>query len=110
MIRPSTSSRLNPNVIWVRSLVPKLKKSATSAISSARSAARGVSIIVPIVTSRRRRDPLHRLGDGLGDPAPGLDHLVAGHRERDHDLDHRLAARLGPDRAPPRRSARTCMA
>ena len=47
-MRLSTSSRLNPNVIWVRSLVPKLKKSASSAISSARSAARGVSIIVPM--------------------------------------------------------------
>ncbi len=37
--------------------MPKLKKSATSAISSARRAARGVSIMVPMVTSRRRRDP-----------------------------------------------------
>ena len=52
-MRPSTSSRLKPNVIWVRSLVPNEKKSATSAISSARMAARGVSIIVPIFTSRR---------------------------------------------------------
>ena len=34
-------------VIWVRSLVPKLKNSATSAISSAVSAPRGTSIIVP---------------------------------------------------------------
>ena len=41
------SSRLTPNVICVRSLVPKLKNSATSAISSAVSAARGISIIVP---------------------------------------------------------------
>ena len=57
MTRDSTSSRLNPNVICVRSLVPKLKKSATSAISSARTAARGVSIIVPIVMSSLRRDP-----------------------------------------------------
>ena len=47
MKRPSTSSRENPNVIWVRSLVPKEKNSATSAISSATSAARGVSTIVP---------------------------------------------------------------
>ena len=50
-MRLSTSSRLKPNVICVRSLVPKLKKSASSAISSAHSAARGVSIIVPMVMS-----------------------------------------------------------
>ena len=47
MNRPSMSSRENPNVICVRSLVPNEKNSATSAISSATSAARGVSIIVP---------------------------------------------------------------
>ena len=35
MNRPSTSSRENPNVIWVRSLVPNEKNSATSAISPA---------------------------------------------------------------------------
>ena len=51
IIRPSTSSRLNPRVICVRSLVPKLKKSASIAMSSARIHARGVSIIVPMVTS-----------------------------------------------------------
>ena len=37
----STSSRLKPNVVWVRSFVPKLKKSACVAISSAVTAARG---------------------------------------------------------------------
>ena len=42
-----TSSRLKPKVIWVRSLVPKLKNSATSAIWLATRAARGISIIVP---------------------------------------------------------------
>ncbi len=42
------SSRLKPNVIWVKSLVPKEKNSASSAIRSAVSAARGTSIIVPI--------------------------------------------------------------
>ena len=47
MKRPSTSSRENPNVICVRSLVPNEKNSATSAISPASSAARGVSTIVP---------------------------------------------------------------
>ena len=47
MIRPSTSSRENPNVIWVRSLVPKEKNSATAPMAAASMAARGVSIIVP---------------------------------------------------------------
>ena len=41
------SSRENPNVIWVKSLVPKQKKSASVAISSAVRAALGISIIVP---------------------------------------------------------------
>ena len=45
----STSSREKPHVIWVRSLVPKEKNSAASAISSAVTAARGSSIMVPIL-------------------------------------------------------------
>ena len=36
-----------PSPVWVRSLVPKLKNSAVCAISSAVSAPRGISIIVP---------------------------------------------------------------
>ena len=44
----STSSREKPQVIWVRSLVPKEKNSAASAICPAVIAARGTSIIVPI--------------------------------------------------------------
>ena len=52
-MRLSMSSRLKPNTNCVRSLVPKLKKSASSASSSARNAARGVSIIVPMVTFGR---------------------------------------------------------
>ena len=46
--RPA-SSRDRPSAIWVKSLVPKEKKSATSAISPAVIAARGTSIIVPTV-------------------------------------------------------------
>mmetsp|Transcript_69740 Transcript_69740/g.153831 ORF Transcript_69740/g.153831 Transcript_69740/m.153831 type:complete len:376 (+) Transcript_69740:454-1581(+) len=42
------SSRLMPNVICVRSLVPKLKNSATDASLPACSAPRGTSIMVPI--------------------------------------------------------------
>src|ERR1017187_4101395 len=41
------SSREKPNVVCVRSLVPKLKNSASLAISSATNAARGNSIMVP---------------------------------------------------------------
>ena len=44
---PSASSREKPSVVCVRSFVPKLKKSASAAISSARTQARGSSIIVP---------------------------------------------------------------
>ena len=43
----SASSREKPSVVCVRSFVPKEKKSACSAISSARTHARGSSIIVP---------------------------------------------------------------
>ena len=46
--RPA-SSRERPRAICVRSLVPKEKKSATSAISPAVIAARGTSIMVPTV-------------------------------------------------------------
>ena len=45
----STSSREKPQVIWVRSLVPKEKNSADPAISPAVMAARGSSIMVPIL-------------------------------------------------------------
>ena len=41
------SSRDMPSAVCVRSLVPKLKNSADCAISSAVSAPRGTSIIVP---------------------------------------------------------------
>ena len=67
----STSSRLNPQVVCVRSLVPKEKNSADSAIRSAVSAARGSSIMVPIAnpkgqpflasTSRRTRSASARV-------------------------------------------------
>ena len=41
------SSRLKPSAVCVRSFVPNEKKSACSAIVSARKHARGSSIIVP---------------------------------------------------------------
>jgi hypothetical protein len=43
----AASSRLMPKAVWVRSLVPKEKNSAVSAISAARNDARGSSIMVP---------------------------------------------------------------
>src|ERR1700722_12330459 len=107
-MRPSTSSRLKPKVIWVRSLVPKEKKSASSAISPASSAARGVSIMVPIVTSSvpalacDRAAPLEGRGAGSAaapprahsapDPAPGQGQLLTADGEGDHDLDDGVAA------------------
>jgi hypothetical protein len=47
------SSRLKPQPICVRSFVPKEKNSAVSAILSAVTAARGISIIVPTRYSMR---------------------------------------------------------
>ena len=44
----STSSREKPQVIWVRSFVPKEKNSALRAIEPAVSAPLGTSIIVPM--------------------------------------------------------------
>ena len=46
-MKRAASSRLMPKVVCVRSLVPNEKNSADSAISPARSAARGSSIMVP---------------------------------------------------------------
>ncbi len=119
-MRPSTSSRLNPKVIWVRSFVPKEKKSASSAISPATRAARGVSIMVPMSTStvpRRTAFVLvergadaeiaspagRRLGllDRRFHPRAGESQFLAVDGERDHDLDHRVAAGLDALAAPP---------
>ncbi len=47
----STSSREKPQTVWVRSLVPKEKNSAASAIWPAVTAARGSSIMVPSLMS-----------------------------------------------------------
>ena len=81
-------------MVWVRSLVPKEKKSAASAIRCAVSAARGSSIIVPIGTCRST--PC--LGDHLLDQLVGLvaDQMQLHHRtdQRHHDLDLRVLAGL----------------
>ena len=47
VMKRAASSRLMPSVVCVKSFVPKLKNSATTAISSAVIAPRGISIIVP---------------------------------------------------------------
>ena len=109
MSRPSTSSRLNPNTIWVRSLVPNEKKSATSAMSSPRTAARGVSIIVPIVTSIARRPSGQDRLDLLLDPPSDQRELGPGDDERHHDLDDRVGRRRRPRSAAASTSARTCI-
>ena len=50
-------------MVWVRSLVPKEKNSAASAICPAVSAARGSSIIVPISASQVDAGLLGHLGE-----------------------------------------------
>ena len=68
---PSTSSREKPQVIWVRSLVPKEKNSADLAISPAIIAARGTSIIVPIRVCTSDAGLLLDLGQHLAPSPPG---------------------------------------
>ncbi len=82
------SSRLKPNVICVRSFVPKLKNSAISPISSATKAARGTSIIVPTEISSL---PLYFFFSCtsaivLADLIRQHRKLAGGTDERDHDL------------------------
>ena len=96
MNRPSTSSRENPKVIWVRSLVPNEKNSATSAISPAASAARGrldhrADEVVDRSTSSASASAV---GRDLAHPVGEQRELGLGDDERDHDLDVRIAARL----------------
>ena len=76
--------------------MPNEKNSATSAISSATSAARGVSIIVPtevVDTADLAGGRERRLGD-LAHPADEQLQLGFDDDERDHDLDLRVAAGL----------------
>ena len=94
-------------MVWVRSLVPKEKKSAASAIRCAVSAARGSSIMVPIGTSSCHAASArgHLVQDRLGLVA---DQVQLHHRtdQRHHDLDLRVlpglelvagASAIGPD-------------
>ena len=74
--------------------MPKLKKSASSAISSARIAARGVSIIVPMMTSGFFFSPLPASSISSSTQRAGEVQLLAGDGERDHDLDDRVLAAL----------------
>ncbi len=92
------SSREKPSAVCVRSLVPKLKKSACPAISPARAQARGSSIIVPIMCPVAPRG-----GDLLDEVAHQRELAVVGD-QRHHDLD------LGPGHALGREKiASTCI-
>jgi tetratricopeptide (TPR) repeat protein len=81
------SSRLMPRQVWVRSFVPKLKNSAVCAISSAVSAPRGISIIVPThVSDLHLLFLLHTsLGDLVNDRDLEVEFLLEAD-ERDHDF------------------------
>ena len=86
------SSRDRPNTVCVRSLVPKLKKSATSAILSAISAARGSSIIVPTLYSIVVPGLGEHLLRHLVDLRAGDLQFLRHADQRDHDLRHRRLA------------------
>ena len=91
---PSTSSREKPQVIWVRSFVPKEKNSALPAIGPAFSAARGTSIMVPIGVSHVGSGLFLDVAYYLFRPLAADLHLLHGGGERDHDLRLRVLARL----------------
>ena len=102
---PSASSREKPSAVCVRSFVPKEKKSACSAISSARTHARGSSIIVP----QRYSTGALLLGDALGQLAQPAQ-LLGEADERVHDLDERRLAAVARSTASAARTiARTCI-
>ena len=89
------SSRLKPKVIWVRSLVPKQKNSASLAISSAVRAARGISIMVP--TSYFMSTPASAMSLSAVATTTSLTNfeLLDLADQRDHDLrDDRCTPRL----------------
>ena len=94
MNRPSTSSRQNPNVICVRSLVPNEKNSATSAISVGdERGPRRLDHRADEVVAARPRLGEHRVGF-VAHPAVEQRELGLAHDQRDHDLDMRVAAGL----------------
>ena len=85
---PSASSREKPSAVCVRSFVPNEQKSACSAISSARTHARGQLDHRPdqvVELALRGRDEQRQL------PQPA--ELLAEADERMHDLDERRVAR-----------------
>ena len=93
-----------PQVIWVRSLVPKEKNSALAAIGPAVTAARGTSIIVPIRRVHVGAGLFLDLLEHLLGPLAGDLHLLHSRGERDHDLWARVLARLLELRRPRARS------
>ena len=98
-MNPLMSSRLKPNVIWVRSFVPNEKNSASSAIWSAVRAARGTSIMVPIWYSTLTPAFFISLLGHRDRPLLEERQLLDSPDQRDHDLGQdRLAALLDLDR------------
>src|SRR6059036_3100336 len=79
------SSREKPNVVCVRSFVPKEKNSATRAISSATSAARGTSIMVDKIIELYFL-VFHHLGRDAPDYGILMLKLLHIPDERDHHL------------------------
>ena len=109
-MRPSTSSRLNPNVIWVRSLVPKEKNSAdlgdlTGAQRGAGRLDHGADGDVDGAGApRSRAGPRARASPSAtpSPPTPGEGQLLTRDGQRDHDLDDRPpAGGDAVDRRPP---------
>ena len=90
--------------------MPKQKKSASSAISSARSAARGVSIIVPMATLGFFFTLAVASAMASSAQPRAIGQLLAGDGERDHDLDDRACRPRLTRSAAASMSARTCMA
>ena len=90
----SASSREKPKVVCVRSLVPKQKKSACWAISSATMQARGSSSMVPTGNVEFNALLSGNLGDHALNDLARLDMLDRNGDKRDHDLGTRVDAFL----------------
>ena len=104
---PSTSSRESPIVVWVRSLVPKEKKSAWWAMWPAIRHARGSRSSSRPSTGSRSRLRACLLGD-VDHVLPQLAQLgLVGH-QRDHDLDVGVFPAAAASAAAPI-TARTCI-
>ena len=88
------SSREKPKVSCVRSLVPNEKNCASAAISSAVTAPRGTSIIVPDEVLELDALLLHDVGGHAVDDGLLIAQLLDEADQRDHDLGNDLQAFL----------------